>query len=338
MGSDAYSQFKHAPWHGWTFADIVFPFFLWIMGFTMVFSFKKRIEKGVSKRTLFFKILRRSLLLFGLGLLLNNFAYFNLAHLRIPGVLQRIAICYLIAGIIFLRTKMREQMITTFVLLVGYWLILKIVPVPGLGPGILSENGNIVQYVDMLLLKGHLLSDAWDPEGILSTIPAVATVLFGVISGQFLVRNALQKQFKTASLMFFGGIGLVVIGLIMNIWFPINKNLWTSSFAVFTAGLALISFSIFYYLVDVKGYSKWFHPLEIYGLNPLSVYILSEFISKTLMIIKFNDVSLWDYIYTKAFLSLFDPKNASLLFALAHVLIMFAVAYVMYRKKWFLRI
>ncbi len=335
-GADAYIQLKHSPWHGWTFTDTIFPFFLWIIGVAMVFSFKKRLEQGVDKRTLFLHILRRSLILFALCLFLNGFPDFTISTIRIPGVLQRIAVCYFFAGTLFLQTKLRGQILWTTGLLLGYWAVLKLVPVPGFGAGVLEQEGNLAQYIDLGLLKGHMLYARWDPEGIISTIGAVVTVLFGILTGQVLVsRNDPAKKIVW---MLAAGAGLVLAGLIMNVWLPINKNLWTSSYAVFMAGLALILFSLFYFAIDLKGYKKWSRPFAIYGMNAITVYIVSVLITKTLMIIDLGGVSLWDVIYTNVYLHFVNPANASLLFALTHVFLLYVVSYAMYRQKLFIKI
>ncbi len=334
-GDDAYIQLKHAPWHGWTFADMVFPFFLWIIGVAMVFSFRKRFEQGTDKKKIFLHILRRSVILFALGLFLNAFPFFNLSTIRIPGVLQRIAVCYFVASIIFLNTKLRGQIVWTVIVLTGYWFLLKLVPVPGFGAGALEQDANLALYIDQLLLKGHLLFTTWDPEGVVSTLGAIATVLFGILTGQLLISDNVKKK---TFWMFTGGAGLVLVGLVTNIWLPINKNLWTSSYALYMAGLALFIFSIFYFVIDVKGYKNWSKPFAIYGVNALFVYMLSVFATNLLMIINIGGTSLWDSIYKNLNLSFSGPKNASLIFGIASVLALYGVAYLMYRKKWFIKI
>src|SRR5258708_6869321 len=180
--SNGYTILDHAQWNGWTFADIIFSFFLWAVGMSLVFSLKNRLERGYTQKQIFFQILRRSLILFIIGVFLYNFPNFPLDSIRIPGVLQRIALCYFIVSMIFLRMSLKTQCIVILTILIGYWMALKLIPVPGFGAGVLAQNGNIVQYVDVKILNGHLYSEAWDPEGIVSTIPTVATTLIGTVT------------------------------------------------------------------------------------------------------------------------------------------------------------
>ncbi len=338
-----YPPLRHAVWHGWTFTDLVFPFFLWIVGVAMTLSFAKRVERGDNRLRLFLHTARRAAIIFGLGLVLNGFPSFHLATWRIPGVLQRIAVCYLIAGAIFLLTAWRGQAIWIASLLAGYWMLMKLVPVPGVGAGVLENGANLAQYVDGMVLGNHMWSQTrtWDPEGLLSTLPAIATTLFGILAGR-LLRSALTAAEKTAW-MFFGGNALVFAGLVMNVWFPINKNLWTSSYAVFMAGLASIVFACCYWLVDVKGHRGWSTPFAIYGMNAIAVYILSGAIEVLLDVIHVSvsgpePVSLHGFLYGHLFAPLASPLNASLLWAVCCVLLLYAVAYGMYRRKWFVKV
>src|SRR5512140_248144 len=213
-----YPPLRHADWHGWTFTDLIFPFFLWISGVALTLSFAKRVERGDSRRRLFLHTLRRAACIFGLGLLLNGFPYYHLATLRIPGVLQRIAVCYLIAGALFLVTGLRGQVAALISLLGVYWALMKFVPVPGYGAGVLDKDGNFAQWIDSLTLSGHMWANTktWDPEGIVSTLPSIATVLFGILCGH-LLRSALTLARK-AAWMFAAGAALIVAGLVMNVW------------------------------------------------------------------------------------------------------------------------
>lgn len=258
--SAAYSPLLHASWHGWTFTDTVFPFFLWIVGVAIPLSIVRRLEQGQSRRELFTHAVRRAAILFGLGLFLNSFGYLidgsllrdglgdwlhhYLTTVRIPGVLQRIAVCYLAAIAVFLLTEVRGQIITVGALLLVYWLLMALVPVPGYGAGVLEKEGNFSQFIDNLLLNGPLIgthvwksSGTWDPEGIVSTLPAIATCLFGVLTGH-LLRQPWSPAVRT-SWIFTGGSVLMFAGQLMHLWLPINKNIWTSSYSVFMAGLAM---------------------------------------------------------------------------------------------------
>ena len=349
--SDIYPPLEHAPWHGWTPTDMIFPFFLWIVGVAMTLSFARRVEQGADRGQLFRHVVVRAAIIFGLGLFLAAFPFgllpahhFSLAGLRIPGVLQRIALCYLAAAAIFLRTGWRGQAAWTVGLLVGYWAMLKLVPVPGYGAGVLTPTGNLAWWIDSHLLAGHTWSGApapgFDPEGLLSTLPATATTLLGVLAGQMMRRwsgGALSAR------LFVGGVVLWALGFLTHIVIPINKNLWTSSYAVFMAGWAMAVLAGFHWLIDVRGWRRWATPLNIYGMNALAMFVLAGLVGRLLVCIEWTDadgqgVTLKAYVYEGAFAPLASPVNASLLYAMAFVLCFFAIAWVLWRKKWFMKV
>jgi predicted acyltransferase len=346
-----YPQLEHARWNGWTVTDWIFPFFLWIVGVAMTLSFAKRKEHGEDRGKLLLHVLRRALIIFALGLFLSGFPFgvvwgnFSLATWRIPGVLQRIAVCYLIASAIFLYSGLRAQIWWVVGLLASYWAAVMLIPVPGYGAGVLQPTGCLPWYVDSNLLAGHTWSGApapgFDPEGILSTVPAIATTLLGILTGHWL-RTAYSREEKTAWMFVFGNFFLVA-GAIMDIWFPINKNLWSSSYVVFMAGFALVCFSMFYWLMDVKGHTKWGRPFVIYGMNAIAVFVLSGIIGRLITLIKVtgsdgNPVTLKGMIYNTLFVPYFSPVNASTLFAVAFILVMYLVVWVMWKRKWFIKI
>ncbi len=349
--SDLYPPLAHAPWHGWTPTDMVFPFFLWIVGVAMALSFARRVEQGADRGALFRHVVIRSAVIFGLGLLLAAFPFgllpahhFSLEKLRIPGVLQRIALCYLVAGAIFLRTTWKGQLGWAAGLLLGYWALLSLVSVPGHGAGVLEPTGNLAWWIDSHLLAGHTWSGApapgFDPEGILSTIPAIATTLLGAVAGH-LVRT-LNGPVLSLRLVRDGAV-LLAVGAAWGLVFPINKNLWTSSYAVFMAGWAMVLLGGFHWLIDVRGWRRWATPLVIYGSNALAMFVLAGLVGKLLFLIKWTGadgkaVTLKNWIYQGWFVPLASPVNASLLFALAFVLVFLAIAWVLWRKKWFLKI
>ncbi len=337
-----YAPLHHADWHGWTFTDLIFPFFLWIAGVAMVLAFSKRTERGDSRAVLLAHAGRRAAIIFALGLFLNTFPRFDLTTLRIPGVLQRIAVCYLLASAVYLYTGVRGRIAMLVGVLSVYWALMMLVPVPGYGAGVLEKQGNFAQWVDGLVLSGHMYSatKTWDPEGIVSTLPAIGTVLFGIFTGTIL-RSARSASGKTVTLIAFGAV-LAAAGQVMNVWLPINKNLWTSSFAVFMAGMATLVFAFCYWVIDVKGWRIWSRPFAIYGMNAIAVYVLSGLLARTLSMIKVQDegkvVSLWSWIFRHVFSPMADPYNASLLFALSFVLTLYLVAYAMYRRHWFIKV
>ncbi len=338
-----YPPLRHAEWHGWTFTDLVFPFFLWIVGVAMTLSFAKRIARGEDRARLLRHTARRSVVIFALGLFLAGFPFFDLATLRIPGVLQRIAVCYFVASLIFLYTGVRGQLACTFVLLAIYWVLMRFAPVPGYGAGVLEKEGNFAQYVDIHFFRGHMwaATKTWDPEGIVSTLPAIATTLFGIFTGHMLMTRWSAEE-KTAW-MFVAGNVLIVAGLSLDPWLPINKNLWTSSFTVLMAGMAMSVFAFCYWIVDVKGYRKWSRPLAIYGMNAIAVYVLAGMLARTVNIIKVagqdgGTITLKEWVFQAVFAPLASPVNASLLYATCFVLILYAAAWFMYGRKWFIRI
>jgi len=337
--STVYAPLLHADWHGWTPTDFIFPFFLFIVGVSMSFSFPKQL-KTLSRPELYRKILRRTFILFGLGLFLAAFPFFNLSTLRIPGVLQRIALVYLVASLIMIHFDIRGVMWWTVGLLLGYWAAMMLIPVPGYGAGDLSVEGNLAAFVDSSILKGHMWKENWDPEGLLSTIPAIASTLSGVLTGQ-LLRSGKDRSVIAGWLFTIGWIAILV-GLFWSIMFPINKALWTSSYVVFTSGAALQFLGFCYFLIDVKGYTKWAKPAVVYGMNAIAVFVLSGILARILIYTKFSSggetISAKSWIYENMFLSWADPINASLAFALANVLFWLAAMWFLYQRKIFIKI
>ncbi len=350
--SAIYPQLRHAAWHGWTFTDFIFPFFLWIVGVAMTLSFARRVEEGADKKKLLLHVVRRAAIIFGLGLFLNGFPFglalgheFTWAHIRIPGVLQRIAVCYLFASTIFLYTGIRAQIAWIVGLLASYWLLIALVPVPGFGAGGVDPTGNLPWYIDSNLLAGHTWRGApvpgFDPEGILSTIPAIGTALMGVLTGH-LLRAKLSGEEKTAW-MFVAGNFLLLAGAVLDMWFPINKALWTSSYVIFMAGWANVCLAMFYWLIDVKGHRAWATPFVIYGMNAITVFVLSGLIAKTMGLIRWDGVdgqkmNLWSYLYHTLYAPFGTPMNTSLLFAITFISVMFLVVWFMWKKRWFLKV
>jgi len=347
-----YEQLKHAAWNGWTITDMVFPFFLWIVGVAMTLSFAKRTEAGADRGKLMLHVVRRAAIIFALGLFINGFPFglafgheFSFSTWRIPGVLQRIAVCYLVASAIFLSSTIRGQAIWAVTFLVVYWLALMLIPVPGYGAGVLQPEGNLAWFIDSNLLHGHTWvwapAPGFDPEGILSTLPAIATTLFGILTGHWLRTG--RPVAEKISWMFTVGLGMVALGWFLSIWLPINKNLWTSSYSLFMGGWALAGFSICYWLIDVNGYKRWATPFVIFGMNAIAVYVAADFIAILLGLIQVTGpegtpISLQEHIFRSVFVSIASPYNASLLYAFAFVLITFLIAWALWRKRWFVKI
>ena len=339
--SAIYAPLKHAEWHGWTPTDLIFPFFLFIVGVSITLAFARRVEGGGSTRDLWWKIIRRSLIIFGLGLVLAGFPSYDLSTIRIPGVLQRIAVCYFFASVIFLVASIKMQAVIAALLLVAYWLLMTLTPVPGYGAGDLSIDGNLAAHIDRAFLTGHIYKPNYDPEGILSTVPAIATTLFGILTGHWL-RTPRTPAEKTKGMVVAGVCG-VVAGLIWDLWFPINKPLWTSSYVVFTSGAALLLLALCYWLIDVKGCRRRAVPFVIFGVNALIVFFLSGIIGRLMTILKVSradgqPVTLKGYIFDNLFTSWLSPINASLFFAVCFVLVWLGLMAILYRRKIFIKV
>jgi len=345
--SSIYWPLEHAEWHGWTPTDLVFPFFLFIVGVSITLAFGRRVEEGTgekeSRRDLYLKVIKRSAIIFGLGLFLNGFPYFQLGTIRIAGVLQRIAICYLIASLIFLTTKIRTQFLIAVALLIVYCIVMTRLAAPGYAPGDLTKEGSIASFVDRVLLGQHIWRQGkvYDPEGLLSTIPAVATTLFGILTGHWL--RSERPRFEKVVGIFVAGAVCVALGWAWNPFFPINKALWTSSYVLFTAGLALQFLALCYWLIDIKGYRRWAWPFEVFGVNALALFVGSALMVKLMGLIKLDrgdgtQISSQGWIFRKFFLSWAAPINASLAYAIAFILLWLFLMWLLYRKRIYIKV
>ena len=346
-GLSSYAPLKHAAWNGWTPTDLVFPSFVFIVGVAMAFSFTSRRQRAESRGELLGHVLWRGLLLFALGLFINGFpTRFNPAHLRIYGVLQRIAICYVVASVLELWTDWRTQFAIAVACLATYWALMRHVAVPGYGvPGhdipLLDPDRNLVAWLDRKLLMGHLYERVRDPEGLLSTLPAIGGCLLGLLTGKWL-RSARTGRAKAIG-MALAGVILIALGRIWHLWFPINKKLWTSSFVLFTAGIALVCLALCYWLADVKQFRRgWTKPILVFGRNAIAAYVFSEVLAALSYAIRIgpshHSVSLQDYLYTHLFAPWASPANASLAYSLAYVILCWLVMAILYRRGIFLKI
>ena len=349
-----YSQLAHAKWNGWTFTDWIFPFFLFICGVSMTFSLGRRTEAGKDRPQRLRQLFKRAALIFLIGFALNLIPNFNFATVRVPGVLQRIALCTALAAPIVVYFNWRQQCRWIAGLLGFYSVLMLLVPVPDvegrIAAGVLEPGRDFGAYFDRLLLAGHLWvqSKTWDPEGLVSTLPALATQLFGVLTGWWLL-SAYSKADKTIWMML-GGLACLWVGAILDATFmPINKSLWTVSYAIFMAGWALLVFSAFYWLIDGnespdlrKRSQHLLLPFTIYGMNALFIFAFSGFIAKMLGFIKFTQdsgttTSLKGVLYAPMQSLPIAPVNASLLFAIVFNLAMFLIAWFMWKRKWFVK-
>jgi predicted acyltransferase len=346
--SAVYGPLTHADWHGWTPTDLIFPFFLFAVGVSIALTLAPRLARDEPRGPLLLRIVSRSAILFALGLFLAGFPQFDLTTIRIPGVLQRIAVCYLGAALLFLATWTRHQaaVITAVMvgLLLGYWALMTLVPAPGFGAGDLSKEGNLAAHIDRTVLGPHIWRAArvYDPEGILSTLPAIATTLAGVLAGQWLgTRRPLGAK---ATWMAVVGLVAVIIGLAWSQWFPINKALWTSSYALFTAGAALVVLAACFWLVEIRQWRRWAAPFVVFGTNAIAAFVLSTFVARLLVLVKVAGrdgepaASVHRWLYTHLFAPWAGPANASLLFAVAYVLVWLAAMWALYRRRVFIRV
>jgi predicted acyltransferase len=333
-----YWPLLHAEWHGWTPTDLVFPFFLFIVGVSLALS-----AKAVTVAT----ILRRGAIIWGLGLFLAGFPFFRLATIRIPGVLARIAWCYVAAALTARavsgdRYRARTLAVVVAALLAGYWILLTVVPFPGGVAGDLTAEGNIGAWLDRTLFGRHVWRGGpYDPEGLLSTLPAIGTTLLGVIAG-WLIREAPSPRAIVRALLSWGLAG-VIAGLVLSVWLPINKALWTSSYVLFTAGLASAVLAVCYWMFDATPGERWravSEPFVALGRNAILLFVLSGLIAKIFIYLKWPnpDMPLGRWLYQTAFAPLAPPHVASLLFALANLLMLYALLAWLHRKRLYLTV
>jgi predicted acyltransferase len=340
--SHVYPPLLHAEWHGCTLTDLIFPYFLFIVGVSITLAFSSKKANKVPAKDLYSKILRRSFLLFALGLFLSGFPSYDLASIRIPGVLQRIAVCYFFATVIFLHSDVKAQAIWAIGLMLIYWAVMQWYPVPGVAAGSYAKGANFSAWLDNALLSGHMWSQTktWDPEGVFSTLPAISTTLMGVLTGQ-LLRLKKSPANKVSLMFLFGGIAIVV-GWLWGFYLPLNKSLWTSSYALFTGGLAMVTLATCIYIVDIKGWQKGSLPFRIYGMNAITVYVLSGVVARLLYLIKWQSgeqlVSLKSWLMDSLFLPFFSPINASLAFGLCFVFASYLIALYLYKKQIFIKV
>jgi predicted acyltransferase len=389
---------RHARWNGCTPTDLVFPFFLFIVGVSIAFSFRRRLEQGYSRAALLVQVVRRTLILLALGLAMNgfpdlrliapyllaiigiallaaskppeglspasragarrltgavilaagavwfalDFGYFQQSGLRVPGVLQRIAVCYFLAAVIALWTGTAGRCLAVVAVLVGYWLIVHYVSPPeGYTAAVTGSEGLLHDWVDTRVLAGHLYTERPDPEGILSTLPAVGTVLLGLLTGSWL-QTARSGGGKVAWLFFTANI-LLLLGLCWNAVLPINKKIWTGSYVLWTGGLAMHFLAMCYWLIDVCGRRRWAWPFVVFGSNAIFVYVASSFAARALVMIKLSGadgagIGLKTWLYQTYFASWADPQTASLFYALAYVALWLLPMILLYRLRVFIKI
>jgi len=340
--SQVYAPFLHAEWHGLTPTDLIFPFFLFIVGMSITFAYSKKKAMGI-QADVYKKIISRTLKLIFLGLFLAAFKLSfpfikDLSGLRIPGVLQRIGVVFFIASLLFLHCNWKVLLGIFVAILVSYWFLMTQVPING-EMSLLTMESNLGSVVDLKLLTvDHMWKTLYDPEGILSTLPSIATSIFGMFLGMILLKKGASKQEK---LVYFLIIGLVSLGLgyLWNLSFPLNKALWTSSFVLVTGGWACIIYAVIFYVADVLGKQTWGKPAIIFGSNAITVFFLSSFTSKCFGLIKLsNGQSLHGYLYEVLSSVVTIPKLSSLIYAIFVILFYYVIAYILYKKKIFIKV
>ena len=349
--SNLHAQLAHAKWNGWTFTDCIFPFFLFIGGVAMTLSLGRLAAAGADRPRLLLKLTKRAALIFLIGFLLNLIPRFDFDTVRIPGVLQRIALCTVLAAPIVVYLGWRAQLAVIASLLALYSVLMLWVPVPGIGAGVLEPGKDFGAWVDRMLLDGHLWVQAktWDPEGLVSTIPALCSQLFGVLAGRVLALN-LPRVEQTVWMLFAGLVFLALGSSLDAVLMPINKSLWTVSYCLWMTGWALLAFGVFYWLLDANPYAivreragVWAKPFVIYGMNALFIFAFSGFVAKMLGFIKLaqpdgSQHSLGSTLYAPLKALPIGAANTSLLYAILFNACMFAIAYGMWRKRWFVKV
>ncbi|WP_229379721.1 acyltransferase family protein [Fibrella forsythiae] len=350
-----YAPLAHAPWNGWTPTDLIFPFFLFIVGVSITFALKPayglygRQDETTGAVT---KIIKRGLILFMLGFFLNLFPRFDFSNVRIMGVLQRIGLVYIACALIYRKTTPSQQLLIAVLILVSYYLMMTVIPVPGIGYPNLEPETNLAAWLDYTVLTpAHVYRAAkvWDPEGLLSTYPAVATSLLGLLAGYWLqTKNygSSIRESQKALFLFLSGVALAVLGTLFNPAFPINKALWTSSYVLLAGGLAMCGLAIFYYLIDVRKGFRWNGVLVAFGVNPITVFFLSGLIPRIMNLIQLpypngteTKVGLIQYLY-KGFIApqFADPTMASLAGALTLVTIWAVILWIMYKRRIIIKV
>jgi len=322
-------QFTHPAWNGFHAYDLIFPLFLFLAGVATPYSIGSQLAKGTSRQALLLRVIKRGLILVLLGVIYNNgLELRQFSDIRFGSVLGRIGLAYMFANIIYLYTKQRGQLIWFASLLVGYWLLLSFTSAPGFPMGDLTMEGNFASYIDRSVLPGRLYLGIHDPEGLMSTIPAISTALLGIFTGTLLRGTTEDKKKQTAVRIAVIGVILLVVAQLWNLVFPINKNLWTSSFVLQCGGISMLLMALFYFIIDILKYKKWAFFFKVIGMNSILVYMAGHFIN-------------WEYSTNSFFQWFFqligDPYN-QVAFVICFLAVQWVFLYVLYRNKIFLRV
>ncbi len=343
-----YAPLEHARWHGWTPTDLIFPFFVYIVGVALTYSFAKLMARGVGRRELLLKAVKRSAVIYALSLAITGFPItsfpgYDLGTMRVLGVLNRIAIAYLVTAVIYLYSRSWKTRATwAAALLLAYWALMTLVPVPGVGAGVLEPGKNLSNWIDLQVLGIHNYKGTatWDPEGLLSTMGAIATGLLGSLVGDW-IRSRRTREETTVGLFVMGTL-LLAAGLVWGGAFPINKQIWTSSYVLFCAGFGSLLLALCYWTIDVRGWTWWTKPFVVFGMNALGLYVLSAFFTRLTLAPVIagaaGPISSKEWFYQTAIVPFFSPINASLAFALVYVLLWLGIMWIFYAKKIFIKV
>ena len=323
------SQMEHVPWHGFAFEDMIFPLFLFIAGISFPYSLEKQKASGMTSSAIYRKVIRRGLVLVLLGCIYNGLLDFDFANQRYASVLGRIGLAWMFAALIFLNVQTRVRIGIVAALFIGYWLLLIGFPAPDGDGDPFSMGGSLVGYVDRMLLPGHLYKEIHDPEGLLGIIPAIGTASLGMLTGEWIkLKREGLTELRKVGLLVCAGILLILIGWVWNFVFPINKNLWTSSFACLVGGISMLLFALFYYIIDVKNCRRWTLFFRVIGMNSITIYLAQRFI---------------DFEYTSKSIfgglaSVFPESFQPFVLAMAYIAVCWGFLYVLYRQKIFLKV
>lgn len=325
---------RHAEWNGLTPTDLIFPFFLFIVGVSIALAYSKQLNKGIEPKKLIIKIVSRTIKIFLVGVLLNLLYSLSFSELRIAGVLQRISIVFLVCSLLFLTSNWKTQAYIATGILIFYWIIMCFVPIPGIGKVSLEPGVNIAAYIDSFLLPGKMWNVTWDPEGLFSTLPALATGILGMLVGKLILSDKTRN--KKLVLLFFLGTILSILGYLVSLHFPVNKNIWSSSFVLVTAGFASLALASLIFVVDELNRTKIAQIGIIFGSNAITIYVLAQLISYFFYGMPIGQKSL-----NQHFVSLFigsAPKLASLFYSAFYLSLIFIPAYILHKKKIFIKL